>query len=219
MIQPSRLNPSNKPRLWGSVCLYMSCGDSHRHKTWVGRTGRQAAILTETDSTTPALTGVKIIHRPNNKTIYCKKKRKTLRIKTTDLTFAPNNQLGTPLKIKKRDTSTRLKSRQTTAPLAKDSRRGGGASDIWWAGRASIARRGPWNLRWEFGDGKEQEEVARVLVRLRRVKEPGRWRLVGAGACFIKAGLKRFRGFYENILYKETTRPSPILALHSLFQN
>jgi hypothetical protein len=52
----------------------MSCGDSHRHKTWVGRTGRQAAILTETDSTTPALTGVKIIHRPNNKTIYCKKK-------------------------------------------------------------------------------------------------------------------------------------------------
>jgi hypothetical protein len=61
--------------------------------------------------------------------------------------------------------------------------------------------------------------VARVLVRLRRVKEPGRWRLVGAGACFIKAGLKRFRGFYENMLYRETTRPSPILTLRrSLFQ-
>lgn len=158
MIQPSRLNPSNKPRLWGSVCLYMSCGDSHRHKTWVGRTGRQAAILTETDSTTPALTGVKIIHRPNNKTIYCKKKRKTLRIKTTDLTFAPNNQPGMPPRSRSETpppSSNHGKQLVTAKPFVNDSRREDGASDIWWVRRTKNAWRGPWNLISEYIDGNE----------------------------------------------------------------
>ena len=62
--------------------------------------------------------------------------------------------------------------------------RGGGRSLWIYGGRGEpgIARGGPWNLRWEFGDHKEEAEVARGVVRLRRVAsiKGRRWRL---GRC------------------------------------
>jgi len=90
--------------------------------------------------------------------------------------------------------------------------RSGGRSLWIYGGRGEpgIARGGPWNLRWEFGDHKEEAEVARGVVRLRRVAciKGRRWRL-GRCRCaclyfnffFLSRGLVRmekYGGVYAN---------------------